>query len=58
MIYERCGEPERKLMRSLLNFGEPREALLLAEIIAYFPGTTVDRRDESRWHREVESSAA
>jgi hypothetical protein len=46
--YEKAREPEKKLVRSLMNAGKGKEAKVVSEILHYFPGSHLVRRDTLR----------
>lgn len=37
-IYVRSGDEEKKLMKALVNSSDPRQGVVLAEILHYFKG--------------------
>lgn len=45
-IYERCGPDERELLRDLLERGTPREAMVFAQLLHYFPSAYLTDEEE------------
>lgn len=43
-VYSDSGEAEKELMRELVNSDVPRQGIVLAEILHYFPGTSLHVR--------------
>ncbi len=40
-VFKRAGKAEKQLMRELTHSGDPRQAVVLTELLHYFPGSRI-----------------